>query len=261
MTKQYTQKLVSYLSVASAVALTVALQAPQAKAASITFTGAGTNTYSGSNNPLGASVTFDDAVNAGKLTIKLENKGPGALAPSDVLTTVFWDYDGSPISFNLDSAVGNIINNGSVTNNFNLLSPSPAQWKLPNVTLPSGGVTQKYGLSSTGLGLFNSAGGTGSPAYGIISGYGSGANNAITTNPYVKDFATFVLSGLPSNFDVTKISNIRFQYGTNLTEPSFGGTNGGGGGTKVPEPATMFGLGLVASGMAMARRRRNFANN
>lgn len=35
----------------------------------------------------------------------------------------------------------------------------------------------------------------------------------------------------------------------------------GGNPTPVPEPTTIFGLGLLASGVVMARRRRNFANN
>src|SRR5215813_954956 len=91
--------------------------------------------------------------------------------------------------------------------------------------------------------------------YGITSAGDNLAtgNSAVTGgNALIKNSVIFTLSGLPAGFDPsTAISNVVFQYGTQLTDPHFPGNP-----PSVPEPATLglVGIGLVGVG-AMWRRK------
>jgi hypothetical protein len=185
----------------------------------------------------------------------------GISNPSDVLTSVFWDYNGSPLNLAMTSATAPIVTSGGGTttaNNVNLLG-SLNEWKLPNTgtgTASLPGISQKYGLGTAGLGIFQGGGGQ-QFNYGIISGYESNANNAVKSGTFVKGSASFVLSGLTAGFDLTKIGNIRFQYGTSLAETSL---------TplvqiapppkaKVPEPSAIAALTTVVLGVMKSRRK------
>jgi len=132
------------------------------------------------------------------------------------------------------------------------------------ITNPSG-VSQDYGLSSAGYGAgtYTFAPGAadqphqGTPPaggdYGIVSaGYTlAGDNGGITNNqPYVKNSVVFDLGAF--NGSLSNINNIRFQYGTALTDANLPGT------PPVPEPATwaMMLMGFAGIGATMRRRRR-----
>jgi hypothetical protein len=76
----------------------------------------------------------------------------------------------------------------------------------------------------------------------------SSGNSPILTNTFVKNSMDFVLSGLPVGFNLSGISKVNVQYGTDLrTEPSFE--------VLIPEPATAAIAGTGAL-LLMARRRR-----
>ena len=123
-----------------------------------------------------------------------------------------------------------------------------------------------YGISSSGLsnngvgGLFgpfdrfnsNNLFGPDSPDginYGITTNSDTTGNDngGLSGQPLVNNTVIFTFSGVGSSFDPsTAISNIVFQYGTDLTETSL-----------VPEPTS---LALFASGALVffaARRRRS----
>ncbi|WP_016949001.1 XDD4 family exosortase-dependent surface protein [Anabaena sp. PCC 7108] len=270
-------KILSYVAIGvSSLTVVMVSQMPQAYAASMTFSATGTN--SATNSSLNSSVIFDDSLNPGQLTITLTNIGAGAKAPSDVLTSLFWDYNGSsPLNLSLASAkAATVTQNGTNTSNVDLLkigtttsttkkgktttetTYSP-EWAFASTNSQGGlggdvskpgavAVTQKYGLGTAGLGIFQGIGGQTQQAYGIINGYDSSANKPITENPFVNNSATFVLSGLPTAFDVKKISNIRFQYGTNLNEAATYYIAPPPPPKKVPEPNTAFALALFAVG-------------
>ncbi|OUL24123.1 hypothetical protein BV372_29200 [Nostoc sp. T09] len=257
MSQAYSKQILGYLTYfVSAIAVVTAGQIPKAYAATMTFSATGTNSASGgATNTLGASVVFDDSlINQGKLQVTLTNTGPGTTVPSDILTALFWDITGNPTGLSLSSAIAPkvVSNNGaSTTNNVNLKALD--EWKLPNTgngTTSLSGISQHYGIGTAGLGIFQGGGGQ-QFNYGIISGYDS-PNPAVKTGTFVKDSATFVLSGLSTNFDIQKINNVRFQYGTNLSEPSLTKNQG----TyftppppppkQVPEPTTTAALGLLA---------------
>ena len=229
--------------------------APTSKG-STSFSATGINTYNGTNSALSASVVFDYLSN-GTLAVTLSNTAlNGIKDPSDVLTSVFWDYAGSPLNLSFLSATAPTTFNASGTIGTNVDLKAINEWKYESTTsatglggdMTSGGtaVSQKYGLGTAGLGIFQGGGGQ-QFNYGVISGYSSNANNPVKTGTFVKDSATFLFSGLTSSFDITKIGNVRFQYGTNLAEayivpkpkePK----------RKVPEPGVNAALAFIAVG-------------
>ena len=168
--------------------------------------------------------------------------------PSDVLTGIFFDYKGGfGPSLAFTTATTPTITLGSNPSNLKL-SSTPGGWDFKQGSLS--GVTQHYGLGTAGMGIFaggTSSGGTGNPTnFGIMNSlYSTGDGNpAVNGTPYAKDSITFKLAVSAAAFDPNLISNVRFQYGTQLTEGDFGG--GGGHLQIVPAPA---GLILLASGL------------
>jgi hypothetical protein len=221
---------------------------------SISYSATGTNTYNGSNGELSASVLFN-YLNNGNLEVKLSNTAlKGISDPSDVLTSVFWDYAGSPLNLSLQSATAPTVVSGTGTTGTNVDLKKINEWQYKSTTVTTGlggdtttsgatSVSQHYGLGTAGLGIFQ--GGTGQQFdYAIISGYATNANKPVLGGQFVKDYATFVFSGLAADFNVNNISNIRFQYGTNLAETSIKPVK-----KKIPESRTIPALALFTIGV------------
>ncbi|HWR53189.1 MAG TPA: PEP-CTERM sorting domain-containing protein [Bryobacteraceae bacterium] len=227
--------------------------------------------FSGSSGELSASVSFD--IIGGNLVANLSNTSDSdVLVPADVLTGVFFDITGDPL---LTRVSAQVADGSSVL--FGTTDPTwgvGGEWAYSNALVGApGGATQ--GISSSGLNLFGPAQlfaaanlqGPESPdglQYGITSAGDNPAtgNTPVTgANALTKSAVDFVLGGLPSNFSLASISNVSFQYGTALSEPSFPGTPGG----EVPEPSTVVlfatGIGLIlAKRVHSGSRKRKTAN-
>jgi hypothetical protein len=234
---------------AAAAAAAIAVATPAA--AAVTF-----NATNGNN--LSASATFD--IVGGNLQVTLTNtSGVDVNDPAQILHALFFDVSGNP---SLTYTSANIC--GSCT--FTAAGPTGtdvgAEWGY--ITNPNG-VTQHYGLSSAGYGVGSYtfvSGATDQPHqgtppaggdYGLVSaGYTTAGDNGGVTNnqPYVKNSVIFNLGAY--NGSLSNISNLRFQYGTALTDTNLPGT------PPVPEPATwtMMLVGFAGIGVAMRRRRR-----
>ncbi|MGI0484463.1 XDD4 family exosortase-dependent surface protein [Pantanalinema rosaneae CENA516] len=205
--------------------------------------------FTGSSGALSASVSFD--ISGSNLLVQLTNTGSGANVPADILTAVFWDIAENP-SLSLSSANAPTVtqnNPNTSSTNVNLLNtPGNGQeWSFAQNSSGLPGVSQRYGLGTAGLNIFQGIGGQQQFQYGIVNGYGNSANNPVQQAPLVNNVANFVLAGLPNNFNLADISNVRFQYGTNLNEPNFPGTS-------VPTPALL--PGLLALGAGVLRKRK-----
>lgn len=212
-------------------------------------------TFSASQGHRAASASFQ--VSGNDLIVTLTNTSlVDALVPVDILTGVFFDVAGAPLSLTRVSAIvpaGSFVHNGP-TDPGNSVG---GEWAyLGGLSgAPEG---TDYGISSTGLGLF----GPGDrfpgadlqpPAspdglqYGITSAGDNLAtgNSPLTSgsNALIKNQVVFTLSGLPNGFDpMAQISNVQYQYGTDLSEPHF------------PEPASAVLLGIAAIGLIRRRR-------
>jgi len=213
--------------------------------------------WAGSQGSLAASAEFHTS--GTDLVVTLTNTSAAdVLAPPDVLTAVFFNVSGATLVLNPTSAV-----------------VPPTSTVLFGATEPGGGVggewayrgglsgspgNRVYGISSTGVNLFGSGDlfpgvnlqGPASPdglQYGLTSAGDNPAigNAAVTgSNALIQNQVVFTLSGLPAGFDLTRINGVFFQYGTDLSEPGYGG--------NIPAPAPAL-LGLLA-GAGAARRRR-----
>lgn len=244
----------------------LALAALQPASAAISFSAFGTNGATGSS--LSASVVFDiDSVNS-RLLVTLANVGGDVMAPSDILTGVFFNSSKTftPISARLTA--GSTVVNGPVNG-----GDMGGEWAYARgIAAPNGA---NSGISSSGLGLFGNANfppGTNlwGPTsvdglqYGITSrndnaGTGNAAVATTTAVPLIKHSVDFVLS-FTGGFSLSDITNVSFQYGTALTEPRLTTTAGSCtvncNNGRLPEPAT---LALVAAAALMggaALRRR-----
>jgi len=237
------------------VALSLAASASFANEVRAAYTVSG-STGSGSSLR-SASVTFD--ISGSDLCVTLTNTAnTDVMVPIDVLTAVFFDISGGAVALTRTSGM---LDGGSVV----MYDPDgqPAgsviggEWAYKSA-LVGGPGNRSYGVSSTGLGLF----GPGdrfpgadlqSPAspdglqYGLLSAGDNSAtgNGGVTgSGGLIMNSVKFTLGGAGSNFDLSRIHNIWFQYGTDLSEPGFPG---------VPEPAT---LALLVGGAIMMKRRR-----
>lgn len=229
-------------------------------------------TFVGSSGSLAAEVTFDQS--GSDLIITLTNTSSAdVLVPSDVLTgvffqlstqesltrvsallnagsTVFYDPDGQPVG-------------GVVGGEFAYKD---------DVAGSEGPGDGAYGISSTGL---DDAFGPGDlfpgpdlasplspdgPQYGILSaGDNTSTGNSGVTDSggMIKNSVVFTLSGLSSNFDLAGVTDVWFQYGTSLAQPSFEGEEKDDSDLPgVPEPASIAAWLLGAGAFGFVLRRR-----
>jgi len=236
--------------VGAALAAIVFITPAVAGASSITFTGSDAS-------GLAASATFD--VVGSNLVITLTNIGIDPAVPSDVLTGLFFDVAGNPALL-AGSAVlgsGSFVTNGGTTDAGGSVG---GEWAYKSSADFAYGAS--YGVSSVGLGLFGPSdlfGGTnlagtvspGSDDYGITSAADSTANDnpKIAGLALINDSVVLTLTGLPGGFNpLSSISNVTFQYGSDLTDTHVGGESP----DPVPEPTTLV---LLGTGMAVSAFR------
>lgn len=207
-------------------------------------------TFAGSNGSQGASATFD--IVGSTLTVTLSGTTGDVLNPSGVLTTVFFNLGGSaltPVSALV--APGSTGVNGAPGAGGNV----GGEWAYATGFSQYGA---NSGISSTGLGLFPGSGnfggpdldgtGNGSPAYGLLTA----SDDFTTGNPQVtsgglplnKNSVVFTLNNVSAG---AAVSNVTFQWGTSLTEPSTPGIPQPGP-TPIPVPDN--GSTLMLSGIA-----------
>jgi hypothetical protein len=211
-----------------------------------------------------AQAVFD--IVAGNLQVTLTNtSSTDVVDPVGVLTAVFWNGGGT-----VSSPISALLNGGStVTYGPTNGGDVGGEWAYKNgLSGAPGSATQ--GISSVGLGLYgpgdrfdtgtNLQGPTTPDGlqYGLTSaGDNLTTGNAAVTGGFalIKNSVIFTLAG---TFNLATITNVWFQYGTDLSEPSFPGPRDPGGGTpEVPIPAA---FPLLAAGVGLlgleSRRRR-----
>lgn len=237
----------------------------------VLFSGSGTNHYDSQNHSLSATAEFDTFTDSTGTYLKVTltntyatryDAGTSKIVPSDVLTALFFDVFGNP-QLTLVSAL--------VVDPNRILNPDtgPGDAEAPPTGDITGGwqykysasgsldpdLTQRQGLGTAGFNVFKGKE-VGDVNFGIVNpGYVNGDGNMpIYTNRMIRNAVVFTLTGISSLFNPkTNISNVRFQYGTGLDEPSFAGEQHPTSGT--PEPSTFVLSSLALIGLVVWRRR------
>lgn len=269
-----------YRSILATVA--VALFAASQALADRTFTGTGTSENS---NALSARVVFSTSGSNLKVTLFNDAALPANIAgPGDVLTGLFFDLSGTNLT-NQHLANSAVVSpnqpppSGSTVANisFSTLSGNgngadvSSEWGYRSDTPAYG---RKYGLGASGLGntfgkpdlLVNGNLSTqdnspeGGADWGLIyQSYVDGSGNGgINKFPLIRNSVCFTLPGLPGGFNLNAATiNVNFQYGTDLGEAHFAGSEFHP--PVVPEPGTLTLLGMAIAPLAARRLRRRTA--
>jgi hypothetical protein len=206
--------------------------------------------------PRAAQAVFD--ISGTTLTVTLTNTSTAdVLFTNELLTAVFFNINGvgalTPVSALLN--IGSTVLSGWPNGGGNV----GGEWAYGSGLVGApGGATE--GISSSGFGIFGAgnfpAGATplttpppslGGGEYAITSaGDNLSTHNSAdadpSANPIIKNSVGFTLTGDFTKF--TDISNVSFQYGTDLSEPN----------VPVPEPGILVLLGIALSAVGLASR-------
>lgn len=229
----------------------VAVTTPGALAITITF----------SSGTRAGSVVFEQS--GSELIVTLANTSTDdVVQPDQLLNAVFFDLAGSPVL----TPVSAVLAPGSIV----LFDTAPAggvvggEWAYnAGLTITPGGTAQ--GIGSAGYDVFGKDERFPGPDldwpespdgmnYGLTSAGDiptSGETPVTGPNPLIQNSVVFTLGGLPTGFDpALDVSNVWFQYGTELTDPHFPST-------VIPEPLTATGMLLGVAGLTRYLRRRS----
>ncbi|HEY3439476.1 MAG TPA: PEP-CTERM sorting domain-containing protein [Paludibaculum sp.] len=247
------------------LAVLSSIGATQLSALPVTFTGTAGNRS--------AIAIFE--MQGANLVITLTNRATvDQNAPTDILTAFLFTLDGSPaltrVSALWPAGSDVVCGAGTATCGKPLDNVVGGEWAYKSgLNVTTGGFTSNYGISSTGVGLFGPGDrfpgpnlqGPDDPGglqFGIVSKawLPAGDNGGLSGSGFIRDSVIFTLSGLGSNSDLAKlVSNVAFQYGTDLTEPRIPGTPGRTIENVVPEPGTYALMGAGLMGLYFLKRR------
>lgn len=247
------------------VALLLSMIGSMAQGITYTATGQGDAT----NKTLSASASF--AVFDQKLIITLSNTATyDANDANDILTAIFFSITGNPTLSGTSAVLGpdTAIKNrpGMSGPGMNVGGawayhdsptglPHDATEEISIANLKSFGKGSRF----SGLKLAPSGG----AAFGVTTDFDSLGNDkgSFKHQQLIENTVVFTMGGLPTNFTLADISDVSFQYGTDLksADLDLAGTIDGGsnGNSTVPEPTTTM---LVVAGLlgtfALARKPR-----
>src|SRR4051812_31691138 len=190
-----------------------------------TITGTGTNPAS--TNQL--SATADFSFTGSQLILTLTNNNAASL-PSDILAGIFFDLSGNPGLTYVSgvTASGSCVTGTTCPPAVDVKSIS--EWRFAqSLSTPLAGITEHYGVGTAGFGILGGGGGGQQFDYGLVNGL-INPNPAVAGGTFIDDSVKLTFSLAPGLYTV---SNVRFQYGTSLDEPSLTGR------ATVPEPGTM----------------------
>jgi hypothetical protein len=209
--------------------------------------------FAGSNGRLSASAAFDLTPTEVKVTLTNTASAQGLL-PADVLTAVYFNLTGGgPLT-----PMSAVALNGLVQAKPG--DPGPGAYWAYKTDFSLHGAHS--GITSTGLdGYFGPSGNFGCSNckklngldYGIVPNNYVGGNGGVEKDPLVKYSAMFTLQGSAAN---ATVSNVWFQYGTDLSSPSFQGFRNPGGEVPEPTPVILIGCGLLLVAISSRIRKR-----